>query len=152
VQRFPRFTGRWRDDKAPTDATTVTEAVGMYRPGRQATRRHQAGGRRGQAHAAAATTQLVLAARADRSGTRHTAGGITSQTLTATTARIIAAESAPAVASAKRYRRPGPRRPPPAPQDTLVSAERDRTGVHSPTLADAGPGQQVGGVVVVQPC
>jgi DNA ligase-1 len=25
--RFPRFTGRWRDDKAPADATTVTEAV-----------------------------------------------------------------------------------------------------------------------------
>jgi DNA ligase-1 len=29
--RFPRFTGRWRHDKAPTDATTVEEAVGMYR-------------------------------------------------------------------------------------------------------------------------
>ena len=26
--RIPRFTGRWRDDKAPEDATTVTEAVG----------------------------------------------------------------------------------------------------------------------------
>jgi DNA ligase-1 len=25
--RFPRFTGRWRDDKAPEDATSVTEAV-----------------------------------------------------------------------------------------------------------------------------
>jgi len=34
--RFPRFTGRWRDDKAPTDATTVTEAVGMYRAARRA--------------------------------------------------------------------------------------------------------------------
>ena len=34
--RFPRFTGRWRDDKAPEDATTVTEAVGLYRTARRA--------------------------------------------------------------------------------------------------------------------
>jgi DNA ligase 1 len=34
--RFPRFTGRWRDDKAATDATTVEEAVAMYRTARRA--------------------------------------------------------------------------------------------------------------------
>jgi DNA ligase-1 len=32
--RFPRFTGRWRDDKAPTDATTVAELLELYRPAR----------------------------------------------------------------------------------------------------------------------
>jgi DNA ligase-1 len=28
--RFPRFTGRWRDDKAPEDATTVDEIVELF--------------------------------------------------------------------------------------------------------------------------
>jgi DNA ligase-1 len=34
--RFPRFTGRWRHDKAPSDATTVAEVVAMYRGARRA--------------------------------------------------------------------------------------------------------------------
>jgi DNA ligase-1 len=33
--RFPRFTGRVRDDKSPEDATTVDEILRMFRSGRQ---------------------------------------------------------------------------------------------------------------------
>jgi len=31
AMRFPRFTGRWRDDKGPEDATTTQELVDLYR-------------------------------------------------------------------------------------------------------------------------
>ncbi|MDR0343574.1 MAG: ATP-dependent DNA ligase [Nocardiopsaceae bacterium] len=31
AMRFPRFTGRYRDDKAPEDATTTGELAGLYR-------------------------------------------------------------------------------------------------------------------------
>jgi DNA ligase 1 len=33
--RFPRFTGRWRDDKSPTDATTVEEVISLFRTARR---------------------------------------------------------------------------------------------------------------------
>ncbi|HYB89278.1 MAG TPA: ATP-dependent DNA ligase [Streptosporangiaceae bacterium] len=36
AMRFPRFTGRWRDDKAPEDATTTAELVGLYRTAQRA--------------------------------------------------------------------------------------------------------------------
>ena len=35
AMRFPRFTGRWRDDKAPEDATSTTELVDLYRTARK---------------------------------------------------------------------------------------------------------------------
>jgi DNA ligase 1 len=35
AMRFPRFTGRWRDDKGPQDATTTTELVQLYRQARR---------------------------------------------------------------------------------------------------------------------
>jgi DNA ligase-1 len=33
--RFPRFTGRWRDDKGPEDATTTDELVQLYQAARR---------------------------------------------------------------------------------------------------------------------
>ncbi len=34
AMRFPRFTGRWRDDKGPRDATTTDELVDLFRTAR----------------------------------------------------------------------------------------------------------------------
>jgi DNA ligase-1 len=34
--RFPRFTGRWRNDKAAEDATSTVELVDLYHGARQA--------------------------------------------------------------------------------------------------------------------
>jgi DNA ligase-1 len=36
AMRFPRFTGRYRDDKAAEDATTVEEILQIYRSARPA--------------------------------------------------------------------------------------------------------------------
>jgi DNA ligase-1 len=36
AMRFPRFTGRWRDDKAPQDATTTQELIDLYHTARRA--------------------------------------------------------------------------------------------------------------------
>jgi len=36
AMRFPRFTGRWRDDKAPEDATTTQELVELFLTARRA--------------------------------------------------------------------------------------------------------------------
>jgi DNA ligase 1 len=36
AMRFPRFTGRWRDDKSAEDATTTAELVELYRTARRA--------------------------------------------------------------------------------------------------------------------
>jgi DNA ligase 1 len=35
AMRFPRFTGRWRDDKAADDATTTAELAGLFRTARR---------------------------------------------------------------------------------------------------------------------
>jgi DNA ligase-1 len=37
AMRFPRFTGRWRDDKAPEDATTTRELAELFRTARRKT-------------------------------------------------------------------------------------------------------------------
>src|SRR5215813_594355 len=36
AMRFPRFTGRWRDDKSAQDATTIEELVDLYRTAQRA--------------------------------------------------------------------------------------------------------------------
>jgi DNA ligase-1 len=36
AMRFPRFTGRWRDDKAPEDATTTDELIDLFRAAQRA--------------------------------------------------------------------------------------------------------------------
>ena len=36
AMRFPRFTGRWRDDKAAADATTTDELIDLYRTAHRA--------------------------------------------------------------------------------------------------------------------
>jgi DNA ligase-1 len=33
--RFPRFTGHWRDDKEPQDATTTAQLVQLFRTSRR---------------------------------------------------------------------------------------------------------------------
>jgi DNA ligase-1 len=33
--RFPRFTGRWRDDKAAEDSTSTVELVDLYHAARR---------------------------------------------------------------------------------------------------------------------
>lgn len=35
AMRFPRFTGRWREDKGPRDATTTDELIDLYRGARR---------------------------------------------------------------------------------------------------------------------
>ncbi|HST66096.1 MAG TPA: hypothetical protein VLM05_12980, partial [Mycobacteriales bacterium] len=39
AMRFPRFTGRWREDKTAQDATTTTELVDLFRGALLANRR-----------------------------------------------------------------------------------------------------------------
>jgi DNA ligase-1 len=42
--RFPRFTGKWRDDKGPEDATTVGEIVEMFKRQQKVARKDQGPG------------------------------------------------------------------------------------------------------------
>jgi DNA ligase 1 len=41
AMRFPRFTGRWRDDKAPADATTTRELAELFRTARRTPTGHR---------------------------------------------------------------------------------------------------------------
>ena len=42
AMRFPRFTGRWRDDKAPEDATTTRELAELFLTARHTRQRRPA--------------------------------------------------------------------------------------------------------------
>ena len=69
AMRFPRFTGRWREDKAPEDATTTDELVDLYRTARRAPGRipsaggHGASGHGASGHEPAVTGPAVTGQR-----------------------------------------------------------------------------------------